>query len=140
MGRGFGSDAFHMTGSIIADTSVWINFFKGIESAEVSRLIHYIENDDPVYLWPTIIQEVLQGINNDKQYKKIKGYLLAFNILNDEGIEMAISVASLNRSLRKKGITIRKSSEYLIVHYAIKYSLYVLHLDRDFNLIVDNYK
>lgn len=129
-----------MTRPIIADTSVWINFFKGIESAEVSMLIHYIENDDSVYLCPTIIQEILQGIHNDKQYKKIKNYLLAFNILNDDGIEMAISSANLYRSLKKKGITIRKSNDCLIAQYAIKYSLSVLHQDRDFNLILDKYK
>ncbi|MCK5208478.1 MAG: PIN domain nuclease [Cyclobacteriaceae bacterium] len=128
-----------MNGPILADTSVWINFFRGIESREVAVLTNYIENDDPIYLCPTIIQEVLQGISNDKQFKEIKKYLLAFNILNDDGLEMAISAAILFRSLRKKGITIRKSNDCLIAQYAIKHSLHVLHQDRDFDLIIENY-
>jgi predicted nucleic acid-binding protein len=123
---------------IVADTSVWINFFKGIESEEVSLLTRYIQEDAPIYLCPTIIQEILQGIQNDKQFKEIKAYLLAFNILNDDGIEMAVSAANLYRTLRKKGVTIRKSNDCLIAQYAIKYQLKVLHQDRDFDLILDN--
>jgi predicted nucleic acid-binding protein len=128
-----------MKGPLLADTSVWINFFKGNESKEVTILTKYIENDGPIFLCPTIVQEILQGINNDKQFREIKKYLLAFNILNDDGLEMAISAANLYRSLRKKGITIRKSNDCLIAQYAINHSLHVLHQDRDFDLIIENY-
>lgn len=129
-----------MNGPVLADTSVWINFFNGVDSKEVEVLIRYIENDSPVYLCPTIVQEVLQGINNDKQFREVQASLLAFNILNDDGVEMAISAANLYRWLRKRGITIRKSNDCLIAQYAIKHSLQVLHQDRDFDLIMENYR
>ncbi len=129
-----------MNGPVLADTSVWINFFNGVDSKEVEVLIRYIENDWPVYLCPTIIQEVLQGINNDNQFKEVLASLLAFNILNDDGVEMAVSAANLYRWLRKRGITIRKSNDCLIAQYAIKHSLQVLHQDRDFDLIMENYR
>ncbi len=129
-----------MNRPVLADTSVWINFFKGVDSKEVEVLIRYIENDSPVYLCPTIVQEVLQGINNDKQFREVQASLLAFNILNDDGVEMAISAANLYRWLRKRGITIRKSNDCLIAQYAIKHSLQVLHQDRDFDLIMENYR
>jgi len=128
-----------MKDPLLVDTSVWINFFNGIESTEVSTLTSYIENDDPIFLCPTIIQEVLQGIKNDRQFREVKDYLLAFNLLNDDGVEMAVSAAKLYRTLRKKGVTIRKSNDCLIAQYAIKYSLEVLHQDRDFDLIIENY-
>ena len=127
-----------MKDPVMVDTSIWINFFKGIDCQEVTLLTNYLENDGPIFLCPTIIQEVLQGISNDKQFAKIKEYLLAFKILNDDGIEMAISAANLYRSLRKKGITIRKSNDCLIAQYAIKHSINVLHQDRDFDLIIRN--
>jgi len=126
-----------MNRPVLADTSVWINFFKGVDSKEVEVLIRYIENDSPVYLCPTIVQEVLQGINNDKQFREVQASLLAFNILNDDGVEMAVSAANLYRWLRKRGITIRKSNDCLIAQYAIKHSLQVLHQDRDFDLIME---
>ena len=111
-----------MKSPLLADTSVWINFFKGNKSKEVTILTTYIENDNPIFLCPTIVQEILHGINNDKQFREIKKYLLAFKILNDDGLEMAISAANLYRSLRKKGITIRKSNDCLIAQYAINHS------------------
>lgn len=123
---------------IIADTSVWISFFNGIETPQVQTLTDYIKGDDPIFLCPTIIQEILQGINDDKQYEQVKDLLLAFNIFNDDSLEIAISAANLYRSLRKKGITIRKSNDCLIAQYAIKHSMKILHQDRDFDLIMGN--
>ena len=111
-----------------------------MENHQVDVLTEYLENDDPVYLCPTILQEVLQGIKSDKHYREVKDCLLAFEILNDDGIEMAISSAALYRTLRKKGIAIRKSNDCLIAQYAIKYALKILHQDRDFDLIMKNHK
>ena len=127
-----------MTEPLIIDTSVWIDFFKGTENAQVKTLIEYIENDDPVFICPRILQEILQGIKNDKQFKEIKEYLLCLNILNDDAIETALGGVKIYRKLRKKGISIRKSNDCIIAYYAYKYSLKILHKDRDFDLILDN--
>ncbi|MEM9340274.1 MAG: PIN domain-containing protein [Bacteroidota bacterium] len=121
--------------ALLVDTSVWINFFKENESDETIRLTNYIKQDLPIYLCPTIIQEVLQGITHDKQFEQVKESLMSFNILIDDGLEMAISSAQLYRSLRKRGVTIRKSNDCLIACYALKYGLDVLHQDRDFDRI-----
>jgi predicted nucleic acid-binding protein len=114
---------------IIADTSVWINFFRGRDSKEVRKLTEYLENDWPVFLCPTIVQEILQGIMDDRQFEEIKAYLLAFDILKDDPLETAIDAAKLYRTTRKKAFTIRKSNDCLIGQYAIKYGMEVLHQD-----------
>ena len=129
-----------MRGPILVDTSVWIDFFKGTETVQVKILVEYLENDDSIYICPTIIREILQGITNDNQYKKIKDYLLCFGVLNDDSLESALGAVKIYRYLRKKGISIRKSNDCLIAQYAFKYSLKILHSDRDFDMIVDNYK
>ena len=123
---------------IIVDTSVWIEFFKGEKSEKVEILVDYIDNNDAVYLCPIIIQEILQGIVSDKQFNQIKEYLLAFNILNDDPVIMAVKAAQLYRSLRKKGITIRKSNDCLIAQYGLTHSIDILHQDRDFDMIFKN--
>lgn len=124
---------------ILVDTSVWISFLKGTESPEASLLAEYIWEDAKVYLCPVIIQEILQSISDDSQFNEIQEYLLAFDILNDDIIEMAIGAANLYRSLRKQGITIRKSNDCLIAHYALKNKIRVLHRDRDFDLIFQEF-
>jgi predicted nucleic acid-binding protein len=44
------------------------------------------------------------------------------------------------RSLRKKGLTIRKSNDCLIAFYAIEFSIPLVHLDNDFDLISSHSK
>jgi len=121
-----------MKPAILVDTSVWINFFNGTNSPQVNILTSYIEDENPIYVNPTIIQEVLQGVRSDQQYKKIKESLLALNVLNDNALEMAISSAKLYRSLRKKGITIRGTADVIIATFCIEHQLPLLFSDRDF--------
>lgn len=129
-----------MTEPVIVDTSVWIDFFRGNETEEVRLFSEYLQNNDPVYICPVIIQEILQGIKDEEEYNLIKGYLFVLNILNDDGIEVAIGAAEIFRNLRQKGLTIRKSNDCIIAYYAIKYSLKILHCDRDFDTILNHYR
>jgi len=129
-----------MIDPILVDTSVWIDFFKGNETAQVKKFWEYLENDYPLYVCPVIIQELLQGIKSEKEYKQVKNYLFALNVLNDDSIETALGASDIYRKLRQKGISIRKSNDCLIAYYAIKYSLKILHHDRDFDHITKHYK
>jgi predicted nucleic acid-binding protein len=129
-----------MSDPILIDTSVWIDFFNGIESENTRIFTEYLENDLPIYICPIIIQEILQGIKSDKEYKQVKDYLFALNVLNDDAIESALGAVNIYRKLRQKGITIRKSNDCLIAFYAMKYALKVLHKDRDSDNMVKYYK
>ena len=123
---------------LLFDTSVWIDFFKGIKSEQTNLLAHYLENDFPVFICPVILQEVLQGIGNEKDYYRIKSSFLALTMLNENPVEAAIGAADIYRKLRKKGLTIRKSNDCLIAWYGIKNSLEIVHKDRDFDVIMNN--
>lgn len=128
-----------MNEPLLVDTSVWIDFFNGNETANVEVFTKYLKNDFPLFTCPIIIQEILQGIRSDKQYKQVKDYLFALNVLNDDAIEAALGAVKIYIELRWKGITIRKSNDCLIAYYAIKYSLKILHNDRDFDNILENF-
>jgi len=129
-----------MSKRYLFDTSVWIDFFSGTDSLETQRLTRYLEEDMPVFICPVIIQEVLQGVKNDRDYLKVKESFLALEILVEEPVEAAVGAADIYRALRKKGITIRKSNDCLIAWYALKNSLEIIHRDRDFDLILENKK
>src|SRR5450759_244263 len=129
-----------MNEPLLIDTSVWIDFFNGVDSDNVNVFNYYLENDFPIFICPVIIQEILQGIKSEKEYRQVKEYLFALNILNDDAIEAALGAVKIYRKLREKGITIRKSNDCLIAHYAIKYSLKILHRNRDFDNIIKYYK
>ena len=69
---------------ILVDTSVWIDFFNGKETENVKIFTYYLENDLPIFICPVIIQEILQGIVNDKTFIKVKESLLSLNVLDDD--------------------------------------------------------
>lgn len=129
-----------MSQRLLFDTSVWIDFLRNKNTPEADLLTDYIENNHPVILIPTIIQEVLQGIRDDAQYRQIKDILSYFTILQLPPIEAAIGAADLYRALRKKGLTVRKSNDCLIAFYAIEFSIPLAHGDADFDIIGDHSK
>jgi predicted nucleic acid-binding protein len=128
-----------MKENLLFDTSVWIDFFNGIENQQVNLLTEYITNDYPVFICPAIIQEVLQGISLDKRFSEVGEALTALIILKVDPVFAAIGGADIYRKLRKKGITVRKSNDCLIAWYGINYSLRIVHKDRDFDTITENF-
>jgi predicted nucleic acid-binding protein len=129
-----------MNEPLIFDTSVWIDFLKGKSNSESDLLTSYIGQEDQVLLIPTILQEVLQGIREDAQFRQIKEIFSYFTVLQLPPIQAAIGAAELYRGLRKKGVTIRKSNDCLIAFYAIEFSTPLVHLDSDFELITKHSK
>ena len=119
---------------ILVDTSVWINHFRDIKT-KASELISYRPDQYQLATCPTIVQEVLQGISNDKTFQDVKSYLNNLLPLQHDGYEVAIAAAELYRALRKKGVTVRKPNDCLIAIYTIMNNGYLLHDDRDFAFI-----
>ena len=124
-----------MTKPLIFDTSVWIDYAKRKETPQTLLLTYYLKNDFETPLVPVVAQELLQGIRDDAQHKKMKDILSWHTRLELSPMATAIGASALFRSLRKKGITIRKSNDCVIAFYAISFELEVVHNDSDFELI-----
>jgi predicted nucleic acid-binding protein len=119
---------------ILVDTTVWIDFFINRNAQHVKILHELIEREEDLSLCGVIITEILQGIRSDTDYFKTKEYLedLIFLPMRHETF---LRSAEIYRSLRKKGITIRKSVDCMIASVAIEYDALLLHNDRDFDYI-----
>jgi predicted nucleic acid-binding protein len=124
-----------MNEPLIFDSSVWVDFLRGRKNFGSDLLTSYIENNDQVLLTPVILREVLQGILEDKQCQQVRDIFSYITTLQLSPIQAAVGAAELYRSLRKKGLSIRKSNDCLIAFYAIEFSMNLVHLDNDFDLI-----
>ena len=124
-----------MNEPLLFDTSVWIDFLNKKRAPGADLLEQYILSDDQIYLTPTILQEILQGIRDDAKYEQTKETLAYFNVLDLPPVQATIGAADLYRALRKKGATIRKSNDCLIAYYALEFSITVVHNDSDFDQI-----
>lgn len=119
---------------MMVDTSVWIDYINGVVNWQTQRLRRAIATSDVVVIAPIIIQKVLQGLQ-DKNYQRIKNSLLSYRTVMIDPVDLAIYAAELYRSLRKKGIAIRKPNDCQIAYLAIFYDFPLLHKDRDFKHI-----
>jgi hypothetical protein len=119
---------------VLVDTTVWIDFFADRNEPHVATLQGLIENEEDLSLCGVILAEVLQGIRSDAEFVKTKKYLgdLIFLPMRQATF---LRAAEVYRSLRKKGITIRKPVDCMIASVAIEYDNHLLHNDRDFDHI-----
>lgn len=116
---------------IFVDSSVWIDYFNG-EETPVTNYLDAALAHEPILLGDLVLMEVLQGFQNDKDFRIARNLLLRFPVAAIGGAELALRAAANYRVLRKRGVTVRKSIDVLIGTYCIAYDLPLLHTDRDF--------
>lgn len=119
---------------ILCDSSVWIDWFNGIKNPQTDRLYSLLERED-ILILDVILHEVLQGFKKDSEYEialDLLSPLTCYQVLDKEA---AIFSASHFRTLRKKGITIRKTIDVMIASWCIRNDVELLHNDHDFDMI-----
>jgi predicted nucleic acid-binding protein len=122
---------------IIADTSVWIDYFNGVVSPFTDELDKQLMEGN-VALGDLILLEILQGIKSDKEYNKTKSILGKLDQYEMLGHRKVLPCADYYRLLRKRGITIRKTADVIIATFCIDNKLPLLFTDRDFKPFVEH--
>ncbi len=116
---------------ILVDSSVWIDYFNGIDNPPAYYLYDNLGRE--VFVTGDLIMlEILQGFGSDSDYatgRKIMESLPFFNLC---GREIAITASGNYRKLRKKGITIRKTIDMVIATFCLENKIRLLHNDKDF--------
>jgi len=116
---------------IAVDTSVWIDFFNGRDTSHVRRLNALLGTEE-VVVGDLMLCEVLQGLNSEQTARLVEGVLCRFDIVPMAGETITIAAASNFRSLRRRGITVRKTIDLLIGTWCIENRMALLHNDNDF--------
>ena len=124
---------------ILVDTSVWIDYFNGANNKE-TELLDIALVDGIVAIGDLIFLEILQGLRSDKDYNRAKKTLGTLDQYEMFGHTMVLKCANNYRALRKKGITIRKTSDVIIATFCIENKLPLLFSDRDFLPFVKHLK
>jgi predicted nucleic acid-binding protein len=119
---------------ILADSSVWIDYFNGRISPETDTLDALL-GQQLILMGDLILAEVLQGLRREKNYHIALELFEAIEIRNLGGRDIALQAAQNYRALRAKGITPRKTIDMIIGTYCIVHELPLLHADRDFDVL-----
>jgi predicted nucleic acid-binding protein len=119
---------------ILADSSVWIDYFNGQVTPETNALDDLLGRD-PILTGDLILTEVLQGFRRDADYRKARTLLETLELRTLGGRQIAMAAADNYRALRRRGITPRKTIDMIIGTYCLVHGLELLHADRDFDVL-----
>lgn len=120
---------------ILVDTSVWIDYFNNIDSTHSNALDLALANGTAA-IGDIIFLEILQGFKSDKDYENTKTQLFKLDQYEMFGLHMVEPCANNYRTLRKKGITIRGTTDVIIATFCIENKLPLLFKDKDFSPFV----
>ncbi len=116
---------------IVVDSSVWIDYFTGRISRETEHLDNLL-GEELVVIGDLMLAEVLQGFRVDKDFRQARKLLLSLTVTNMLDTSIALRSAANFHTLRKKGITVRKTIDTIIATYCIEKKLPLLHSDKDY--------
>lgn len=116
---------------IVVDSSVWIDFLNGRNTPHVRRL-RASWSADEIIVGDLMLCEVLQGLDGEREAQEVEALLRRFEIAPMAGEAIAVAAAGHFRSLRRRGITIRKTIDLLIGTWCIQKRQPLLHNDSDF--------
>lgn len=111
---------------------MWVDFFNESRPFSFDRF----GGVERVATCLPVMQEVLQGIDDEKTFREIRGIFEAFRLVeapltratHDEAV-------AIYRAARRRGLTIRSSVDCLIAACAVRNGLTILHRDRDYDAI-----
>jgi predicted nucleic acid-binding protein len=116
---------------IVVDSSVWIDFFNGRNAPHV-RQLRAVLGIDEIIVGDLMLCEVLQGLDSEPEAQEVEALLRRFVIVPMAGEAIAITAARHFRTLRRRGITVRKTIDLLIGTWCIANRTPLLHNDGDF--------
>ena len=122
---------------ILVDTSVWIDFFNGAATPQTQTLDHLLDTE-LVITGDIILAELLQGFRSDSDFQHAIVAMEGLDCYPLAGKEVAIKSAENYRFLRKKGFTVRKTTDMIIATFCIIHDIPLLYSDRDFDPAVQH--
>jgi hypothetical protein len=121
---------------ILVDTSVLIPFLRGSDTAATRYLARALGEKIETFLAPIIVQEVLQGARDEKEWRALDAYLSTQTLVHPgDVLTLHRHAARIYFDCRRRGLTVRRTIDCLIAQLALDHDLALLHDDRDYNTI-----
>ena len=121
---------------ILVDTSALLPYLKGKTTPLSAFLERMLSEEVEVALTAEIVQEVLQGARDEKDWRVLKRYLSGQRILHlRDPIGSHMEAARIYYECRRRGLTVRSTLDCVVAQVALEHAVPLLHDDRDFEAI-----
>ncbi len=118
--------------SILVDTSVWIDYFKGNDVHFQSKVDEALTNCH-IYVPKVVLAELIQGAKSEKEIMVIEDFIDAFHII-DQKDDTWLKAGRLSFNMKRKGVTVSIIDCY-IAAIADENGCIIFSLDEHFNSI-----
>jgi predicted nucleic acid-binding protein len=122
---------------ILVDSSVWIDYFRGAATPQADKLDALL-GSEPLLTGDIVLTEVLQGFTAERDFNTGLRLLTSLELVDIAGRDIAVLAARNFRTLRAKGVTVRKTIDTLIATRCIESGYSLLYSDRDFDPFVEH--
>ncbi len=119
----------------VVDSSVWIDYFNDVSTKETESFDDMLGSQE-ILIGDLILTEVLQGFQQDSHFEAARKLLHVFPVVAMVGSSLALKSAQHYRTLRKRGVTVRKTIDVMIGTFCIDQDLPLLYSNRDFDPMV----
>ena len=121
---------------VLVDTSVWVDLFRDRRTGPALRFRAMLDEQRPFAIAPVIVQEILQGAADAREFVLLDEYLASQTmLLPHHPLDSHRNAARLYFDCRRRGFTPRSTVDCLIAQVALEHSAALLHNDRDFERI-----
>lgn len=118
---------------ILVDSSAWIPYYRSSDSKNLQEALQRLIADDVIAVNGIIMVEILGGISQEDDFKKVESDFLGFHIL-DLNEETFSKASSLGSSLRRKGVII-PATDLIVAASAIQNDCPLYHIDKHFDIL-----
>jgi predicted nucleic acid-binding protein len=119
---------------ILADTSAWVEYLRGTESAANARL-HDLIASRSAATTDVVMMEVLAGARDDLHRRRLRALLGQCVYLRTSAPDDYEQAAAVSVACRRSGFTVRGLTDCLLAAVALREQATILHVDRDFDAI-----
>ncbi len=119
----------------LVDSSVWVDYLRGVRGRAASHLRERFGFGDIPAITEPIVMELLAGALNPRELSNVERLtdgLPTLSVIPELDYRDA---ASIYRTARGQGRTVRRLNDCLIAAVAIRYGATLVHKDADFEAI-----
>jgi predicted nucleic acid-binding protein len=121
---------------ILVDTSVWVDFLRGIDTPARSAVRELISRRfDELVICEPIVMELMAGATDAAALDRIQQLADGLPTLHVDPLLDFRAAAALHRLARSGGETVRSIVDCLIAAVALRHDVRLVHKDRDFEVL-----
>jgi predicted nucleic acid-binding protein len=121
---------------ILVDTSVLVGYLRG-RVTEATGKLDSLERENAAWAIPApCVQEILQGALDEREWRSLHLAVRGRDIAEPiEAVDALVAAARIWFDARRRGLTIRSTTDCLIAQIALEHDALLLHDDDDFDRI-----